>query len=183
MTTTFPSDQFVSELMFLLTETFESVHGVYLDRGTSLLETLAGISAEEASIPVGGKCATIAAQVTHVCFYLDVMDRFMRSGQDEPTDWGEVWRTVSGVWPANRFTIMLSWFGSRCWIRMKAMPLPAGSAPTSFRLASRPPAEAPMPTTGKPEGVRTRPLSVTGCRIDRTRAALARCGRLFGILG
>ena len=100
MTTTFPSDQFVSELMFLLTETFESVHGVYLDRGTSLLETLAGISAEEASIPVGGKCATIAAQVTHVCFYLDVMDRFMRSGQDEPTDWGEVWRTVSGVSPA-----------------------------------------------------------------------------------
>jgi hypothetical protein len=100
MSPTFTSDQFAGELLFLLTETFESVHGIFLDRGTSLLETLAEISAEEASIPVGSKCATIAAQVTHVCFYLDVLDRFMRSGKDEPTDWGEVWRTVSGVSPA-----------------------------------------------------------------------------------
>ena len=97
--TTFTSEQFAGELLFLLTETFESVHGIYLDRGTSLLETLAGISAAEASIPVGGKCATIAAQVAHVIFYLDVLDRFLRSGQDEQVDWGEVWRTVSDVSP------------------------------------------------------------------------------------
>ena len=31
---------------------------------------------------------------------------------------------------------------------MKAMPLTAGSASRSFRQASRPPAEAPMATTG-----------------------------------
>jgi len=93
------STQFTDELLFLLTETFESVQGVYLDKGTSLLETLAGISAAEASIPVGGKCASIAAQVTHVCFYLDVVDRYVRTGQNEPVDWGEIWRTVQDVTP------------------------------------------------------------------------------------
>jgi hypothetical protein len=51
------------------------VRGIYLDKGTSMFETLAGISAEEATIPVGGKCATLDAQVKHVAFYLDVLDK------------------------------------------------------------------------------------------------------------
>jgi len=101
MTATISTAQFTSELLDLLTETFESVQGVYLDQGTSLLETLAGISAAEASIPVGGKCASIAAQVTHVCFYMDVLERFMQTGQNESVDWGEVWRTVREVSPAD----------------------------------------------------------------------------------
>jgi len=92
-------NRFTSELLVLLTETFESVGGIYLDRGTSLLETLAGITAEQASIPVGDRCATIAAQVTHVCFYLDVLDRFIKTGRNEKVDWGEVWRTVQEVTP------------------------------------------------------------------------------------
>ncbi len=99
MTATISPTHFTSGLLMLLEETFESVHGVYLDRGTSLLETLAGITEEEASIPVGGKCATIAAQVTHVCFYLDVVDRYIKTGKNEDVDWGEVWRTVREVTP------------------------------------------------------------------------------------
>jgi len=99
MATSILPTQFTGELLLLLTETFESVQGIYLDRGTSLLETLAGITAEEASIPVGNKCATIAAQVSHVCFYLDVLDHYLKTGQDEQADWGEVWRTVSAVTP------------------------------------------------------------------------------------
>ncbi len=99
MTATISPTQFTSALLLLLEETFEKVHGVYLDRGTSLLETLAGISAEEASIPVGGKCATIAAQVTHVCFYLDILDRYVKTGQNEKVDWGEIWRNVREVTP------------------------------------------------------------------------------------
>jgi hypothetical protein len=99
MTTTIQTAHFVNALVYLLGETFETVQGVYLDRGTSLLETLATVSAEEASIPVGGKCATLAAQVTHVCFYLDVLYHFIQTGQDEQVDWGEVWRTVSAVTP------------------------------------------------------------------------------------
>ncbi len=99
MIATISTTQFTGELLSLLTETFESVQGIYLDKGTSLLETLAGITAQEASIPVGNKCATIAAQVTHVCFYLDVLYRFIKTGQNERVDWGEIWRTVSAVTP------------------------------------------------------------------------------------
>jgi hypothetical protein len=99
MTATISTTQFTGELLSLMTETFESVQGIYLDKGTSLTETLAVITAQEASIPVGNKCATIAAQVTHVCFYLDVLYRYIKTGQNEPVDWGEIWRTVSAVTP------------------------------------------------------------------------------------
>jgi hypothetical protein len=44
---------------------------------------------------------------------------------------------------------MLACVGSRCWIKMNAMPVRGGRAVSSRRKASRPPAEAPRPTTGK----------------------------------
>ena len=88
---------FTVNLYSLLEETFETHHGIYLDKGTSLLDTLKGVSAQEASIPVGGKCATLAAQVTHVIFYLDVLERYIVDHDISPADWGEVWRTVSAV--------------------------------------------------------------------------------------
>lgn len=97
MTTSIPSTLFTTELLYVLTETFESVQGIYLDKGTSLIETLAGLSAEQASQVVGSQCASIAAHVTHVCFYLDVLDHYMKTGQDERVDWGEIWRTVRAV--------------------------------------------------------------------------------------
>ena len=90
---------FTSAIYTLLDETFDNVYGIYLDKGTSLFETLATISAEEASIPVGGQCATLAAQVKHVAFYLDVLVRNVRSGINEPVDWGKVWRETSVVTP------------------------------------------------------------------------------------
>jgi len=73
-------------------EAFEEVTGIFLDRGTSMFETLATISAEEASRPVGGGCSNIAAQVNHVWFYLDIMNRLGR-GEDvpRPVDWDSSW--------------------------------------------------------------------------------------------
>ena len=62
-------------------------------------ETLATITAAEASIPVGGKCATLAAQVKHVAFYLDVVDKTVRAPNTPASDWGEIWRTVGAVTP------------------------------------------------------------------------------------
>jgi len=50
----------------ILEGTFETHHGICLDKGTSLFNALGQISAEEASIPVGNGCATVAAQVEHV---------------------------------------------------------------------------------------------------------------------
>src|SRR5258708_34046339 len=44
---------------------------------------------------------------------------------------------------------MLSCFGSRCWIRTRAIPVAAGSFCSSLGNASSPPADAPIPTIGK----------------------------------
>jgi hypothetical protein len=93
------SAHFKAALRQMLDETFDNVHGAFLDPNTSLFETLAGISAAEASIPVGGKCATLAAQVKHVAFYLDVTDKSVRDPTYPRVDWGEIWRTVSAVTP------------------------------------------------------------------------------------
>ena len=93
------TDHFTNALYALLDETFDNVQGFYLDRGTSIFETLATISAEEASIPVGGKCATLAAQVKHVAFYLDVLEQSVRTQQFERQDWGKIWRETAAVTP------------------------------------------------------------------------------------
>jgi hypothetical protein len=89
-------DRLKADLESLLDETFRTVHGHYLDKGTSLFETLATISAEEASQPVGGRCATLAAQVNHIRVYLEVLERYMRGEEVGPTDWAASWR-VGGV--------------------------------------------------------------------------------------
>jgi hypothetical protein len=91
---------FVNNLMQFMEETFESKHhGIYLDKGTSLFETLETVSAEEASIPVGEKCASLAAQVAHVIFYIESFERFALQNDTSPRDWGEIWRTVEKVTP------------------------------------------------------------------------------------
>jgi hypothetical protein len=99
MSTSIQSDHFTKALYFLLEETFDKVQGIYLDRGTSMFETLATISAEEASIPVGGKCATLAAQVKHTAFYLDVLEKSVRTQQFEKVDWDKIWQEVTAVSP------------------------------------------------------------------------------------
>jgi hypothetical protein len=89
---------FANNLFLLMEETFDSKHhGIYLDEGTSLFETLETVSAEEASIPVGGKCASLAAQVAHVTFYIESFERFALQGDNSPRDWGLIWRTVEKV--------------------------------------------------------------------------------------
>ncbi|MFO7537808.1 MAG: hypothetical protein R6X32_07075, partial [Chloroflexota bacterium] len=83
-------EHFTQALYALLDETFDNVQGYYLDKGTSLFETLATISAAEASIPVGGQCATLAAQVKHIAFYLDVVDNSVRDPNYPRADWDEI---------------------------------------------------------------------------------------------
>lgn len=89
---------FTNALFVYMEETFEPKHhGIFLDRGTSLFETLATISAEEASIPVGGKCASLAAQVAHLTFYIESFERYALYNDTSPRDWGLIWRTVEKV--------------------------------------------------------------------------------------
>lgn len=97
MSSQIDADLFKKALYLLLEETFNNVQGIYLDGGTSMFETLATISADEASIPVGGQCATLAAQVKHTAFYLDVLERNVRTQQFNPVDWGEIWREDAAV--------------------------------------------------------------------------------------
>ena len=94
-----PVKRFKKALLSCLDETFSNVHGIYLDKGTTLYETLDGVSAEEASQAVSPKSATIAAQVEHIRFYLDVLDDYMRTGVDKTNNWREIWETVSAVTP------------------------------------------------------------------------------------
>src|SRR5918995_5450206 len=89
-------DRLTTDLSSLLDETFRNVHGHYLDKHTSLFETLTTISAEEASQPVGDRCATLAAHVNHIRVYIEVLERSMRGEEVGPTDWAASWQ-VAGV--------------------------------------------------------------------------------------
>ncbi len=100
MSNTMPQQSFYQELFDILEETFETHHGVYLDKGTSLFATLDQISATEASIPIGNRCATIAAQVEHVIYYLEILGRHIAGEEVGEVDWGEIWSRVGAVTPA-----------------------------------------------------------------------------------
>ncbi len=90
---------FLDNLFSFYDEAFENHHGIFLDPNTSLLPTLETVSAQEASVPVGGKCASLAAQVTHVIFYLDVLEKYFLKQEVSKVDWGEIWCTVEKVTP------------------------------------------------------------------------------------
>jgi len=99
-------ERFTESLFALVTETFEKPLGIFLDADTSLLQTLATVSAEEASRVVSPGRATIAAQAEHVRFYLDTLERYVRGEELGDVDWGEIWRTIGAVteeeWSAMR---------------------------------------------------------------------------------
>ncbi len=92
MTQQISAELFTTNLYALLTETFENVQGIYLDRGTSLFETLDGITAEQASRATNGRCATLAAQIDHTRFYLDVSEKYMTDTEPERIDWAASWQ-------------------------------------------------------------------------------------------
>jgi hypothetical protein len=92
-------EHYLNPLLDMLDEVFENHHGYILDKGTSLFETLASISAEQASIPVGGKCASLAAQVAHITYYIELLEQIILTRQYPQADWGEIWRTVGKVTP------------------------------------------------------------------------------------
>jgi hypothetical protein len=100
MSVQIPLERFKPVLLELIEETFSKQHGMYLDKGTTLYETLEGVTADEASRSASPTTATIAAQVEHVRFYLDVLDEIIRTGNYEKKyNWREIWETVREVTP------------------------------------------------------------------------------------
>lgn len=98
-------DALLNVYLDIFKETMEEVQGYYLDRKSSMFETLATIDAATASRPVSARCATLAAQVEHTAFYMDVINDAMRGKNVEGQDWGYIWRTVSVVTPEEWATI------------------------------------------------------------------------------
>lgn len=96
MSQSISASKLTEAVLAALEETFENVHGMYLDKGTSLFETLETITAEEASHPVSENCATVAAHVAHLRVSIETVMQYMR-GERPQVDWTEVWRTVDKV--------------------------------------------------------------------------------------
>jgi hypothetical protein len=82
---------FRDALLFVLDETFDNVHGAFLDPNESLFPTLEGISATDASRPVSVGCSSVAAQVNHLNFYFDVAFQYMRRENPGRQDWASSW--------------------------------------------------------------------------------------------
>ncbi len=96
-------------VLVILRETFEgSAEGqpsAYLDRGVGLLNTINGVSAEQASRFVSG--TTIAAHTEHAKFYLDRLVEFL-NGRVEKVNWDDSWliETVNDAeWNALKGTV------------------------------------------------------------------------------
>lgn len=95
MSKTITIDHYRESLFMLMKEGFESVHGIFLDKGTSLFETLDGLSAETVSRPVSDTCSSIAAQVIHTRFYIDLMNQIAQTGEQPETDWDATWAVTT----------------------------------------------------------------------------------------
>ena len=93
------TDQLQKEVLQFLEETFESHHGIYLDKGTSFFETLGDVSAEEASQRATDKAASVAAHVRHVVYYMDVLERAIRGEELGKLNWREIWENDRPVSP------------------------------------------------------------------------------------
>lgn len=92
-------ERITKPLFECLDETFNGNHGIYLDKNTALLPTLDSITAEEASQAISAGTATLAAQVEHVRFYIDVLLDIISTKEIVDVDWREIWNNVKTVTP------------------------------------------------------------------------------------
>lgn len=79
------------EVLEFLGETFDRVRGIYLDRGTSFFETLADVTASEASKRASPGTASVAAHVRHCIYYLEVLQRSLKGEPLGTLDWRSIW--------------------------------------------------------------------------------------------
>jgi hypothetical protein len=94
------ADKLKKEAFLFLEETFDKHHGIYIDKGTTLFETLDSMTADEASYRASDKNASIAAHIRHVILYLSVMEQAIRGTlKDEKVNWREIWENDRPVSP------------------------------------------------------------------------------------
>lgn len=95
MTTSVPVSVIKESTKLVLTEAFDNVVGMFLDKGDSLWETLENVTAEQASVPIASGGNTIAAQIAHMIYYFDIMAMYMRGEEPENKDWGAAWKATT----------------------------------------------------------------------------------------
>ena len=111
----------------MLDETFHgpSEQGsAYLDRGTGFSQTLGSVTAEQASTPAFPGATTIAAQVFHTRYYLDVLMVYARGGKPD-SDWAGSWArsTVSEAeWRELRDSLQDKYASVRSALENEALP-------------------------------------------------------------
>lgn len=86
-------------LLPLFDEAFTTHAGIFLDKGTSLFETIGALDAAAASRAVGPGSASIAAHVEHVTYYLDIGERYVLGTLQGRPDWAAIWRDTRVVTP------------------------------------------------------------------------------------
>ena len=91
MTAQAPTDKRQKETILFLEETFAQHHGIYLDKETSLFETLSSVTAEEASLRASDRTASVAAHVRHMTFYTNLLLRTIRGEKLGKVNWREIW--------------------------------------------------------------------------------------------
>lgn len=93
------SEVFTTQVVSVLQETFEKVNGIYLDGGTSFFETLASLTAAQASRSIVENGSTIAAHVEHTRFYIRILEAYMDKNPPNGTDWSQSWlvKTVNDI--------------------------------------------------------------------------------------
>lgn len=94
MTVSVPVSVIKESIKEVLNETFDSVVGMFLDKGDSLWETLENVTAEQASVPIASGGNSIAGQINHITYYLEILSVYMHNETPEKPDWGEAWKTI-----------------------------------------------------------------------------------------
>lgn len=89
-----PLTLFTDGLSTLLKECFEAATSpsMFLDAGDAFFQTLATVSADEASRPAANGISNIAAEVNHTAFYINVTLGFLRGEQPGKVDWDGSWQ-------------------------------------------------------------------------------------------
>lgn len=100
MSATIDSEDFVNNLLFFFTETFEGTPEfptAYLDTNVSFFDACQAISAAQASTPIASGGMTLAAHVEHTRFYIDLLLKHMQGRATKDVNWDETWQhqTVS----------------------------------------------------------------------------------------
>lgn len=94
MTVSVPVSDIKNAIKTVLSESFDTIIGMYLDKGDTIWESLDDLTAEQASVPIHPGSNSIASQVNHMNFYFDVMKQYFEDNEPKKVDWSLAWKVI-----------------------------------------------------------------------------------------